>query len=291
MMSALLLVLSCQLATAAFVAPPTMGRRAGTASATRISMSADLESWLTSKAGVSSKFIGSIIAKCDEEMIGSVENLATLNEAGMLDGIFKPVVAAGIAAALGNSGPVAATSSSAQMPLKEVILIGPRTVASQTAALLSALLSSPLERSHARRFASRRGKVKHLLMLNSQQTWGSEAALRARLDLFTLQSRLNAGGQWDPASQSWNNVVPLTSLNVGQGSGFTVPAQPAEFGGAQVMTDGPQIGAQSQVYVKSSQVWTWRPSTHAPLHHPPSFSEHAHARLSHRPVGTNRLRH
>ena len=47
--------------------------------------------------------VAQVIETCDDQMIGSVANLAMLQEAGMLGSIFKPVIAASIEKALSGS--------------------------------------------------------------------------------------------------------------------------------------------------------------------------------------------
>lgn len=134
-----------------------------------------LDSWLQNKAMVSDKFLGAVLATCEEEMIGSVENLETLSKAGLLGSVFKPVVAASIEAALSGSGAAMATSApAAALPLAE---------------------------------------VRRQLMLNGQDTWGSEAALRSRLDMFTAQFSVEFGAQWDPDSMAWSGGLPIAAAS------------------------------------------------------------------------------
>jgi len=65
----------------------------------------DLQSWMMAYACVPPKYIDAVMAACDEQMICAVEGLATLQERGMLDSVFKPVIAAGIERALGSGTP------------------------------------------------------------------------------------------------------------------------------------------------------------------------------------------
>jgi len=123
-------------------------------------MAVPLRSWLETEAGVSAQFLDKVVATCDEEMIGSVENLRTLGEAGMLISIFKPVIAASIESALqagGGGGGVAHGGATAldggarQLPLPE---------------------------------------VKKRLRANLQSTWGTGDELRRRLSMFAIQDKL-----------------------------------------------------------------------------------------------------
>ena len=193
----LALLLPC---SAAFVARPTAPSVASRR-ALSPAMSAELETFLSSKAGIATKFMEKVMATCDEEMIGSVANLETLNEAGMLDKVFKPVIAASIAGALGGSagtsaGAAGSALASAQVPLKE---------------------------------------VKRVLMLEGQDTLGPEAALRARYDMFYQQARAT-NNQWDASSQEWSTSFQFVNAYTGAPSNqgpFDVPPLPAGFGGAQ----------------------------------------------------------
>jgi hypothetical protein len=137
----------------------------------RVRMQETLAAWLEQKAGVSQKFLPQVLETCDEQMIGSVANLRTLSDAGMLDGVFKPVIVAGIDAALSGSGAAAAGGGG-------------------SGSLSPAIL--PLS------------EVKRVLMLEGQVTWGTEADLRGRADMFLQQRELLAGSSWDGATQSWS---------------------------------------------------------------------------------------
>ena len=63
-----------------------------------------LATWLVQRAGVGPKYLDAVMATCDDQMIDSVKNLATLQRAGLLGSMFKPVVAASIEEALGHQG-------------------------------------------------------------------------------------------------------------------------------------------------------------------------------------------
>ena len=115
-----------------------------------------------------------VLAACDEQMVGSVANLATLSEAGLLTTVFKPVIASSIEAALGSKVPVAAGGGGGGG---------------------AAVAEAP-----AMPFA----EVKRILMLNGQDTWGSEADLRARADMFIQQEAQSAGAHWDSDSKTWS---------------------------------------------------------------------------------------
>lgn len=156
----------------------------------------DLGTWLQ-KAGVSDRFLPAVLATCDENMVGSVENLVTLHRHGMLGSVFKPVVAASIEGALLQEGvSVAGPISGGATATAAAAAAGP---AAGTAAATVAAGSTVLSLTD----------VKRQLMANEQDTWGSEQALRARLDMFLAQERLRLGGSWDSDSQRWaNTVVP-----------------------------------------------------------------------------------
>ena len=94
------------LAATGYALQGPLPRSAGRSAVVRMtSGGGDLESWLLNEAGVSPKFIGQVLSTCEEEMIGSVANMQTLSNAGMLTSLFKPVIAASIEGAL--SGAVA----------------------------------------------------------------------------------------------------------------------------------------------------------------------------------------
>ena len=63
-----------------------------------------LATWLVQRAGVGPKYLDAVMATCDDQMIDSVKNLATLQRAGLLGSMFKLVVAASIEEALGHQG-------------------------------------------------------------------------------------------------------------------------------------------------------------------------------------------
>jgi len=97
-----------------------LGRRSAVSPRAACHMQAgDLRTFLQTKAGVSEKFLDSVIALCDDEMIGSEENLKVAMEAGLLPQLFKPVVRLGIEKALGVSAPadVSAAATSAKQLL------------------------------------------------------------------------------------------------------------------------------------------------------------------------------
>lgn len=148
-------------------------------------MSADLSGWLQKEAGISDKFVGAVLETCDNEMIGSVENLKTLDGAGMLDIIFKPVVAASIKAALGGAAAVSGGAGG-----------------DEAAALGASAVAMPM------------AEVKRLLMLNGQDTWGSDTSLRNRLDMFVQQSYQSTSAQWDAAARAWKAPVSVANPNV-----------------------------------------------------------------------------
>ena len=81
----------------------------------------DLRTFLTERARVSAAYVDKVLEVCDEQMIGSVHNLQTASELGMLTGLFKPVVAMGIQSALadvgGASRPPSVAGAAAQLQL------------------------------------------------------------------------------------------------------------------------------------------------------------------------------
>jgi ferredoxin len=90
-------------------------------------------------------------------------------------------------------------------------------------------------------------EVKRLLMKEGQSTWGSEAELRRRYDMFFHQDRLEIA-QWNPSAAGWAAAVPFVNPNTGVPSSagpFAVPAQPAGFVGGQWMptAGGPAVAA------------------------------------------------
>ena len=58
----------------------------------------------TERAHVSPAYADKVLEICDEQMIGTVDNLQTAAELGMLATLFKPVVAMGIQSALADVG-------------------------------------------------------------------------------------------------------------------------------------------------------------------------------------------
>ena len=48
----------------------------------------DLSAFLVDKANISPKFLPEVLKACDEEMIGSIDNLATLQKHGMLTSVW-----------------------------------------------------------------------------------------------------------------------------------------------------------------------------------------------------------
>lgn len=68
-----------------------------------IEQGTDLRTFLIDSAQVSEKFVDMVLAKCDDEMVGDVEQLSMLHEAGLLRDMFKPVVYLGIERALSGS--------------------------------------------------------------------------------------------------------------------------------------------------------------------------------------------
>eukprot|EP00966_Prymnesium_polylepis_P264749 6115766-Prymnesium_polylepis.1 len=100
------------LAASAFT-PMSTVRTVPARASVRAFMSSDLEGFLQNDAGIAAKFLPSVLAVCEEEMIGSVANLQILASASMLDKVFKPVVAASIEAALSSGASAAAGGSSA----------------------------------------------------------------------------------------------------------------------------------------------------------------------------------
>lgn len=127
---------------------------------------APLRAWLQAEAGVGAQFLDKVMLTCEEEMIGSVDNLRTLGEAGMLVDVFKPVIAASIEAALqrGSSGRGGGASAAVSN--------------GATAALNGGASALPLP------------EVKRRLRANAQSTWGTESELRHRLTMFSIQDQL-----------------------------------------------------------------------------------------------------
>ena len=72
-----------------------------------------LREWLVQSAGVSPSFVDRVIEICDEEMIGNVENMRVASRLGLVQKLFKPVVAMGIETALGASSTTAAPAAPA----------------------------------------------------------------------------------------------------------------------------------------------------------------------------------
>jgi ferredoxin len=186
-------------------------------------VASDLQSFLTDKAGISPKFVPQVMATCEEEMVGSVANLETLEAAGMLDSVFKPVIVASIRSALSapGSGAVAA-----------VVGGGAATMTVGTEAYMMPM-----------------SEVKRLLMASGQDTWGGELALRNRLDMFVQQDYQSSGAQWDAATQTWSTPTAIADPSAGAAvaaSGpFTVPVTPSTFDGAQWSPAAPPAGDKS----------------------------------------------
>jgi len=166
----------------------------------------DLATWLESSAGVSPKFLGSVLSVCDEEMIGSVDNLRTLSQANLMATIFKPVIAASIEAALaGTAGSPTPAASTLAEPAAE----------------LASTLAEPLMPL---------SEVKRRLMSVGADTWGTEADLRHRLTVSVMQDKLSTGFSWDSSTAIWAapalelaTAPTLTSV----GPTATVAAAPA----------------------------------------------------------------
>ena len=118
-----------------------------------------------------------VLTTCDDEMIGSVANLQTLAEAGLLQSVFKPVIAESIVNALSTNG---ATSN---VEVNVVTSAAPTPTAASHRPI-------PIK------------EIRRLLMLNGQETWGSEASLRERLEMFSMMSTVTTS-QWDTSSQAW----------------------------------------------------------------------------------------
>ena len=141
----------------------------------------DLSTWLVERAGVSPKFLDAVLATCDEQMIGTVDNLSMLQSGGQLGSVFKPVIAASIERALSGGAPAAAVGAA----------------------------SAPANGAGAPALSLK--DVKRQLMLNGQSTWGSEAELRTNLDMFLKQETAKLGS-WDSASQTWANEQAASSV-------------------------------------------------------------------------------
>ena len=137
-------------------------------------MAADeLEGWFVNAAGIAPRFMDRIMATCDDELIGSVENLMMLHEADMLEKVgFKATAAATIARALDENG---ATATSAA-----------------TVSASSTVDPVPLE------------DIKQMLILDGRETWASEAVLRSRAEAFHTQT-IARTSQWDSAAGVWRD--------------------------------------------------------------------------------------
>ena len=151
----------------------------------------ELSTWLVERAGVSPKFLGAVLATCDEQMIGTVDNLQMLQSGGQLGSVFKPVIAASIESALSGGGaPVSAASA-------------PANGAGAPALSLQ--------------------DVKRQLMVNRQSTWGNEAELRTNLDMFLKQENAKLGS-WDSDSQTWANAFVQVGGAVATAAPAAAPA-------------------------------------------------------------------
>ena len=129
------------------------------------------------------------------QMIGSVENLQTLAEAGMLSKVFKPVIAASIESALGGGGGGGAAAGGASVMSADAAAVPMR-------------------------------EIKRLLMLNGAPTWGSEVELRTRASMFVQTAAQTKNAQWDAATQAWTAGVPVVDTNPPKAkvATFAVPA-------------------------------------------------------------------
>lgn len=149
-----------------------------------------LEDWLQSRALVSEKFLDKVMTICHEEMIGTVDDIASMSTAGLLTKVFKPVVVVGIEAALGHG-----TASLA----KSVVEVGAAGLSSPVVIASSAASASadiPLP------------EVRRRLIFYGQTTWGSEADLRRRLTILMAQASIEGGAQWDSMSMTWKGGLP-----------------------------------------------------------------------------------
>uniref|UniRef100_A0A7S0NQX4 SAP domain-containing protein n=1 Tax=Calcidiscus leptoporus TaxID=127549 RepID=A0A7S0NQX4_9EUKA len=168
---------------------PVVGR-----AALHVEMAATMEmplaEWLETRAGVNTKFMEKVLATCDEEMIGSVGNLHTMQQSGLLTAVFKPVIAASIEEALLTGAELQA------VPVLTASGADAQTVPVVTSGGGSGVTETPLSLR----------EVKRRLMAEGQSTWGSEAELRTRLKMFATQDMLNVGASWDSASSAW--VIP-----------------------------------------------------------------------------------
>jgi hypothetical protein len=105
-------------AAAAFSTTPLANRGAAVSPRRAVDtrMEASFDQWLETEAGVSAKFLPQVLSVCEEEMIGSVANLRTLADAGVLGTVFKPVIAAGIESALGGGAAAGGTAVATAAP-------------------------------------------------------------------------------------------------------------------------------------------------------------------------------
>jgi len=155
----------------------------------------DLSTWLVERAGVSPKFLDAILATCDEQMIGTVDNLAMLQSGGQLGSVFKPVIASSIESALSSGS--GSGGGGASVVAAAVGAVGTVSAVSANSAGAPALSLQD---------------VKRQLMINRQSTWGNEAELRTNLDMFLKQENAKLGS-WDSDSQTWANVfVPVGAV-------------------------------------------------------------------------------
>lgn len=163
----------------------------------------DLSTWLVERAGVSPKFLDAILAQCDEQMIGSVDNLAMLQSGGQLSTVFKPVIAASIESALSGERLSAADELGASAAVSAVSTGG------------TSVPALSLQ------------DVKRQLMVNRQNTWGNEAELRTRLEMFLCQENAKLGS-WNSETQTWDNAfVPVGAVAAAAPAAAAAPPPPA----------------------------------------------------------------
>jgi ferredoxin len=297
-------------AQAAWLAAPAGAPAGGRMTARRATaprMDAALEQWLVGEAGISPKFVGKVLETCEEEvrarrdaargggavghtsatrgrpaspptrtrphslcprppapradacaraqMVGSVDNLRTLASEGLLPSVFKPVVAASIEAALGGGG-------------------GGGGGVAGGAAVESMADTLPM------------GEVKRLLMMNRLETWGSDATLRARLNLVLQGASMGSGASWDAGARAWAGpkvaVEDSLPFRLGDGAplgaGFEVPAAPSGFDGAQwapVVAPLGAAAAPAPAKPKAAPAPAPPPAAPAPPPPPPPASDKA----------------
>ena len=154
----------------------------------------DLSTWLVERAGVSPKFLDAILATCDEQMIGTVDNLAMLQSGGQLGSVFKPVIASSIESALSSGS--GSGGGGASVVAAAVGAVGTVSAVSANSAGAPALSLQD---------------VKRQLMINRQSTWGNEAELRTNLDMFLKQVRAPPRPRRTPTLRAWR---PYSSTHV-----------------------------------------------------------------------------